>query len=183
MSVSVPAFATSALVSAATAAPALPEQWTYVLRQAVHHPADTVFQYLIRPETPAELQPLVIAFKVIDDQHVEYTEQLRLLGLPVWKLTVPAVKTVNSVERKLYFESTVSGTHVLHEYAVHPVTETTCEVVDSVLVEAPWLARGYVLKTARNAHQKMLDALPAGLEKHLQATGSASPASADATER
>ncbi len=148
--------------------PPLPPAWTYVLRQQVPgHSADVVYKYLCRPETPAELHPLIVRFEVIDARHVVYYDRMQVLGMPLRDIRVPAEQTTVPAERKLYFETRVSGTHVLHEYAVEP-TADGCEVVDSVLVEAPWGLRGYVVRTAREAHAGMLAALPAGVGKYLE---------------
>jgi hypothetical protein len=74
-----------------------------------------------------------------------------------------------------YVETTVSGTHVVHEYEVRPGQQGMVDIIDRVRVEAPFLLQGYVQNTARTAHQHVLDAIPDAFAAWQEKRGGEAP--------
>eukprot|EP00045_Choanoeca_perplexa_P009075 m.85814 g.85814 ORF g.85814 m.85814 type:complete len:112 (-) comp14739_c0_seq1:1656-1991(-) len=96
-----------------------------------------------------------------------YTDNLKVCCVPR-KLKYDAnvrcqLPTPNDTAFHVYFSTCTSGTSVQHDYAISPDGDGACRVVDSVVIDAPWLLRGYVRRTAFAAHSQMMERLPAAV--------------------
>ena len=61
----------------------------------------------------------------------------------------------------VYFYTSTMGTTVAHRLECDPLDGGLgTQVRQAVFIAAPWLLRGYVVSTARKAHEESLEALP-----------------------
>jgi hypothetical protein len=128
------------------------------------------------PARTPELHPLVTAVRVLhaDDRTQDFELDERV---PLGPLRVPnryRARRVLDGDRLVLEAWSRPGVHLVH--TLHVVARDGHVDVDhAVAIEAPWWVRGFVVRTARAAHDAWIGRVQAWMAAHAAPRGATSP--------
>jgi hypothetical protein len=132
-----------------------------------------LFAFLSEPRSAIGLQPLVVEVieheRGVDEQgrpfrRYQAAEQFRFFGFIPYVNRINVVMTLAVENEKITHEVHSPGAVYLHStYTLQPMNEGTV-VVENVVIESPRFLAGYVVRTASQAHDQLMENLKRVME-------------------
>jgi len=127
------------------------------------------------PPRLAGLNPLVVSVTQSHEDASEYTivdEKISLWGrisIP----TLPYNAKFLSLDDGVNVDVRAMGVVKLqNQWRAKALGEDQCEVTETILVDAPWILKSFVMRTLKQSHVELLEAMASQLEKRNEATSS-----------